>query len=62
MSLESDRIENAYRAAIILKPAERAELIQRLLKTLPAALAPPADPNRVPRKSAAYDDDAEIPF
>lgn len=61
MSLESDRVENAYRAAIILKPAERAELIQRLLKTLPAALTPPADPNRVPRKTS-YDDDAEIPF
>ena len=61
MSSEADRVEAAYRAALILKPAERAELIQRLLKTLPATSSPPSDPNRVPRSSKPYDGE-EIPF
>ncbi len=62
MSPESTLVEDAYRAAMMLRPAERAVLVQRLLKTLPAALAPPSDPNRAPWRPRPYDGGEEIPF
>lgn len=61
----SPKTEDVYLAALDLSPEERAELVDQLIKSLPARLSRPSDPNWngvSNRRFSTYNPDEDIPF